>query len=309
MSKESRARGRRHRRASSRAATPAVTIGTQHLRPAKRVGTMALWIMTPFGVLMPALRPLHTYNPAEDARDIQVRGRERAYLDRFREMYCPELGESVHFPTQDYPWKAYVTRDDLARAVARMVLDIDSEVFKPLTDRKRGVGDSRLAGRLHSFYNSVWSTHLRFGDGTSSYDGGWKWNSSSSTAKGGVPKASSASTGTTQFWEGTGSRNPERCKSQGHWFSTIKPDCLDCGAPKPETWRQGDDPVYPQSPLGSWGEDGRAEWSAEDWEQYLKDFEDTTSAEELDQCPVCGRPPGNHKVNCELRDVDVIAEL
>lgn len=309
MSKDSRARARRHRKPVRSAApvAPVATVST-FPRPPKRVGTMALWIMTPFGVLMPALRPVHTYNPAEDARDLQVRGRERAYLDRFREMYCPELGESLHFPNQDYPWKAYVSRDDLARATARMVLEIDSEVFKPLTDKQRGVGDPRLASRLHSFYNSVWSSHLHYGDGTSSYNGGGKW-ASSMPGKGGSQgsKGNGGTSGATEFWNGTGSRNPERCKTQGHWFSSIQRTCLDCGAPKPENWREGDDPVYPQSPLGSWGEDNTAEWDPADWDKYLKDYEDNTDIE-LEFCPVCGRKAGSHKTDCELRDVEVLGE-
>jgi hypothetical protein len=129
-----------------------------------------MWVCTPFGILMPALRPAETIEPGDD-RTLQVRARHREYLDTFRERYCPELGESLHFAEHDYPWKAYVTPEALATAMARMTLSIDYEKFKP--EAERGGLPDHLADELHSCYNEMWAVQLRYGDGTSVYDLGW----------------------------------------------------------------------------------------------------------------------------------------
>jgi hypothetical protein len=162
-----------------------------------------MWICTPFGILMPALRPPRTIKKG-DKRTLQVRTRERAYLDTFRERYCPTLGKTMHFPNHDYPWKAYVTPKDLAVATAHMALAIDYEKFKPESTggSKHGLADTKLANNLHDCYSAMWGTQLRYGDGTSSWDT-YSWN---------------------------GKPDPKRCKTMGHWFGTTgdKP-CVDCG--------------------------------------------------------------------------------
>ena len=186
------------------AAKPAVKYRQKH------EGTMALWIMTPFGILMPSAKPKHLIRKG-DKRTLQVRARERAYLDQFRVQYCPELGKAVHFPTHDYPWKAYVTPEDLAKGVARMCLDIDSEVFKPLAER--GGLPPKLGKRLHDCYTSLWSTQLRYGDGTSSYD---KWGTSTWVSD---PK--------------THKPDPKQCKRLGHYWPKGRNKCIDCKAPRP----------------------------------------------------------------------------
>lgn len=278
------------KRSSGKAAPASAAVAP---RPPKKVGTMALWVCTPFGILMPGLRPAHTYDAAADNRDLQVRAREKDYLDRFREMYCPELGESLHFD-QDYPWKAYVTREDLARAMARMVLDTDSEVFKPLVDREKGL-KSKLAGKLHACYNAMWATHLRYGDGTSSYDmpfskypakaGSWKpadWPLDGLTTSS-IPQAPAY----TPLYA-----DRERCARDGHWFTMDEDQCSDCGAPRPSSWRSGDAPVFP-------GFEDYAEGNAVDRDSgWLEDLED----EDVDpgECPGCGANSG-HKSWCRFR--------
>lgn len=158
-----------------------------------------MWICTPFGILMPALRPAHTLEEG-DKRTLQVRARERAYLDVFRERYCPGLGDSIHFPTQDYQWKAYISPQELADAVALLMLDIDYMKFKPESEHERWGLTAKLRGRLHSCYSRMWGDQLDYGDGTSVYQKSW-----------------------------TGKPNPALCLTQGHWYKT-RPYlvCSDC---------------------------------------------------------------------------------
>ena len=185
-----------------------------------RVGDMALWIMTPFGILMPSRRPADLVAEGDD-RTLQVRARHQEYLDKFREVFCPELGESEHHPDQDYPWKAAVSPDDLARAVSRMVLEIDSEKFKPLAEDSKYALPGKLGRDLHSQYNAMWSTHLKYGDGTSSYDH--------------------------KSWSGSGAQETgiALCRRWGHWWPVNAKVCRDCGEPNPSYPEQGPTGVKP----------------------------------------------------------------
>jgi hypothetical protein len=192
-----------------------------------------MWICTPFGILMPALRPAK-YCPADDPRKIQVRTRERAYLDIFRERYCPELGESLHFPQQDYQWKAYCTHEQLAQAMANLMLDIDFVKFKPETTCYANNPKSRwglprdLANRLHGCYNSLWGTMLSFGDKTSNYDSLSKWSGTSAYKMGRTRRYYIAPLPVNH------KPSPGLCNSHGktpeHWFpGDATNTCADCG--------------------------------------------------------------------------------
>jgi hypothetical protein len=311
MSKQSRRRRARRERTVVSTHSESFIKQTGQKTPvthrSKRQGTMATWICTPFGILMPGLRPEHTFDKTTDPRTLQVRCREKDYIDRFRELYCPDLGEANHFPHQDYPWKAYVTPDALATAVARMILDTDSEIFKPLAEGPKGLKNKAKAARLHSCYSAFWSTHLTYGDGTSSFD---------LKASGGI----SHTTG------------PERCSRFGHWFTYGKPTCQDCGEVKPDTWKAGDrvypsgtapQTVKPTFPGGvyverSWGLGGaEAGTVGEGWEDDPDDLQAVlvaaVGAEEVSNpllaeesgpagrvCAACYAEPGKHKVNCFL---------
>lgn len=166
-----------------------------------------MWICTPFGILMPAVRPAK-HIPEGDNRTMQVRARQRQYLDIFREKFCPELGESINFPNQDYQWKAYCTPEQLAAAMGKLMLAIDFEKFKPETFNHRWGLAPALQGELHGCYNSMWSTQLRFTtDGTSKYDKGWTGAYDPSKH---VPQ-------------------PSLCRYEGHWYpAKSKGICVDC---------------------------------------------------------------------------------
>lgn len=92
-------------------------------------GSMATWLFCPFGLIMPSAVPAKVAEKlapkldcgAEDV--LQVRARDAAHLDRFRELYCPQLSETELTPKFDYDCRAYASRDDVALAVARIILD------------------------------------------------------------------------------------------------------------------------------------------------------------------------------------------
>lgn len=196
-----------------------------------RVGTMALWIETPFGPLYPCSRPAKTM-AAGEVQTLQVRARRREYLDKFRSRWCPDAspvytGEEVTAKPgkdgqpgkpghkTDYPYRCYVSPEQLAEAMRQMILKIDSEKFKPLVDGPEGLGDPALAGKLHSVYTTCWSDQLALSDGTSSYDHP-KYGSKVVTSP---PDANSPR---------------EICRKQGHYFShkidTEHYECGDCPA-------------------------------------------------------------------------------
>lgn len=111
-----------------------------------------MWIGTPFGFLMPAIRPPKTV-PVGDTRTLQIRSRRSIDLDILRATYMAgKLGSTLHTPQMDYRYRAYCTPEAFAFAVARMVTEIDYTKFKPQTRR---YGDHLL----HEFYNRVWAVY------------------------------------------------------------------------------------------------------------------------------------------------------
>lgn len=110
-----------------------------------------MWAMTSFGILMPAIRPLHTV-PIHDDRTMQIRTRRAKDLDILRAQYMQgQLGANIHTPDKDYEYRAYCRPEDFASAMARMILEIDYLKFKPTTDRYAD-------NKLHTCYNRIWTT-------------------------------------------------------------------------------------------------------------------------------------------------------
>jgi hypothetical protein len=247
-------------------------------------GSMALWIMTPFGVLMPALRPKYLLKDG-DKRTLQVRTRRAEYLDAFREQYCPDLGENEHHPSQDYQWKAPVTPEALAGAVARMVMDTDTGKFKPLTEGPKGLKDKKLAKDLHAMYTGLWSSQLRYGDGTSSYDHSWFKNQKTGTYSQGYYGSGPTLTGV------------EACKRWGHLFEksdeahTITATCIDCHVPNPNYPERGPDNSYPEGGGPEYAKEQDAIWKAAkakeketlDAKLFQEDPDDLDAQDELDE--------------------------
>lgn len=108
-----------------------------------------MWIMTPFGILMPAQRPEITITDDKwrDAK-LQIRVRDRRALVYLRKNYMGrKLGPIIATPDLDYDYRSYCTHDDFAAVVARMVIDIDYAKFKP----------EAIDDNLHHLYNRIWA--------------------------------------------------------------------------------------------------------------------------------------------------------
>jgi hypothetical protein len=98
------------------------------------------------GVYMPALRPVGSYDPRIDARELQVRARRARDLAALRRKWLPELGKTIKLAGTDYEYRAYCTREQWGQALARMAESIDYVKFK---DTARDV-------QLHDLYLELW---------------------------------------------------------------------------------------------------------------------------------------------------------
>lgn len=125
-----------------------------------------MWVMTHFGILMPSLRPIETFDPAVDDRHIQVRARRSRELNYLRRNYAPWLGDTIFIGDTDYQYRAYCTHAQLGDIMTQLSLEIDYVKFKPTTDRHNDT-------TLHSVYNRIWSVVLGAWPAGSSYDEPW----------------------------------------------------------------------------------------------------------------------------------------
>lgn len=90
----------------------------------------------------------------DSAGMLQVRCRAAGDLDRLREA-VPGLGPTIQTPVGDYEFRAFVSRDELAKGIGQMVHDINYSNFK-----------NEVAGvsREHeSVYHRVWTVLLALG--------------------------------------------------------------------------------------------------------------------------------------------------
>ncbi len=178
-----------------------------------------MWIMLTDGALSVVQR---TKVDENDDRTLQVRARRREWLDSFR-AYCPELGEALFADGKaDYSWRAFARPEDVARAMARVVLGISYSNFKnAAASEQYGLKDPQLRSGLVGAYHKVWDDILAAGDGHSVYD--WK-----SSSKGG-------------YWP-TGI---EACRRWGHFWPASTEKCKDCGEPNPAFPEEGPKDVFP----------------------------------------------------------------
>jgi hypothetical protein len=188
----------------------------KYTKPAPYVeGSMAAWLCYPFGLIMPAGLPAHVVKD-HPAGTVQVRARDASHLAAFRK-YCPEMGPTEATPQRDYDFRAYCHKEDLARAVARTMLEIDSPKFKPLAGR--GLKSKAAGDRLHQFYLSCWGAALKLS--TTGVDKKW------------------GPVGKTVISKPDTQASSKICFEEGHRFpvgskggSVKKKACFDCDAVK-----------------------------------------------------------------------------
>ena len=132
-----------------------------------------MWIFLPGGLLMPAEFPADlvdkTFVPEGSGYDLQIRARVRSHLENFIRDYADPLdlphSDVQMTPDMDYNCRIYMRREDFAIAMARAVLDIDFEKFKPTAERI-GMDGKPLykdGKAYHGVLNSIWGTLTRLG--------------------------------------------------------------------------------------------------------------------------------------------------
>lgn len=104
-----------------------------------------MWVFTTTG--------FYSINRTPDGERLQLRARVREDLDKFRERYCPSLGETLEIEGTDYPFRAEVDERFLSAALVVAVTDIDYHNFK------RAVEDKSL--ERANAYRDVWSALYR----------------------------------------------------------------------------------------------------------------------------------------------------
>ena len=110
-----------------------------------------MWIMTSYGILMPATIPADVRAALASDWDMQVRSRDRKTLVKLRRAMGGDTSRVVATPDMDYEFRLYVHASDFAVTMGEEIMAIDYEKFKPTTLRK-GMGGERL----HHLYNRIW---------------------------------------------------------------------------------------------------------------------------------------------------------
>lgn len=104
-----------------------------------------MWLFTPIGFFSIVQKT--------KTKHLTVRARVKGDLLALRGRYLPELSEVLTTPGNDYPFRGTVSHEALARAVGKMVLDVDYSNFKSEVAKKLG-----KAREEH--YHQVWAALL-----------------------------------------------------------------------------------------------------------------------------------------------------
>lgn len=107
-----------------------------------------------FGFYVPALIPVEHRTPGDD-RILQVRTRRAVDLDRLRESYLPDLGETVVLKGgSDFQFRAYCTLEQWGLALYWASLDID------YINEKNGAKTKYHDGPLYNLFEKIWTAAL-----------------------------------------------------------------------------------------------------------------------------------------------------
>ena len=120
-----------------------------------------MWLITPDGFYSIVEPTTHDklFQRHGKPGDLVVRARAGSDLTNLRKRWLPELGKTITTPVnRDYGYRAFVDRDALARAVARITLAIDYSNFKDEVHDRLG---HQRAGILHRVWNVL--TDIQYG--------------------------------------------------------------------------------------------------------------------------------------------------
>jgi hypothetical protein len=104
-----------------------------------------MWLMTPTGFFSIVCKPGDAA-----AGLLTVRARVKSDLDALRQSYIPSLGEVLENAGTDYRFRAKARREEVEKALAHMVRELDYENFKNAVAKKQG----KLRADV---YSKVWS--------------------------------------------------------------------------------------------------------------------------------------------------------
>ena len=97
-----------------------------------------MWLVTNFGFFSVVQK--------KDDDILTVRTRARGDLETLKEKYIPKLGHILKGEGTDYQYRAKVSREDLAKAMGKIVLDIDYSNFKGSVAEKQDHKRARIYG-------------------------------------------------------------------------------------------------------------------------------------------------------------------
>lgn len=132
-----------------------------------------MWVFLPLGLIMPSNFPADKVSkefvPEGSEFDVQIRVRAVSHLENLIRDYFVPMGLDISkielTPQMDYNARAYARKVDLAAVLAKAVLDIDFQKFKPTAENKNEAGTPLYKDGVayHSVLNSIWGTVCRLG--------------------------------------------------------------------------------------------------------------------------------------------------
>jgi hypothetical protein len=99
-----------------------------------------MWLVTHFGFFSVVQKK------SDDI--LTVRARTRGDLEALKERYVPTLGHILKGEGTDYQYRAKVSREDLAEAMQKIIMDIDYSNFKDAVAEKQGNKRARIYGEV-----------------------------------------------------------------------------------------------------------------------------------------------------------------
>ena len=105
-----------------------------------------MWLVTNFGFFSVVQKK------GDDI--LTVRARVRSDLEALKEKYIPTLGDILEGEGTDYKYRAKVSREDLAKAMQKIIMDIDYSNFKDSVAEQQGY-------KRASIYGEVWGDLMR----------------------------------------------------------------------------------------------------------------------------------------------------
>ena len=113
-----------------------------------------MWLITPIGFFSIVCKP-----GDEEQGTLTVRSRVKSDLEALRKNFLPSLGAIVEGAGTDYRYRAKARRDDIGKALAQMVQQLDYENFKNEVVHKQGKYRANV-------YAKVWNVLYELQEGS-----------------------------------------------------------------------------------------------------------------------------------------------